>query len=275
MGRVDALVKGLSWAGGCGGIPVYAPSSWRLAVSEHCLRFVQSVSDPSPRSGRTFLQQNSQRVTLGVFSPCFKPSSPRWFFFPGPLGRGFLCFRFLGVYLLLFGSLVGCGSVAIDDYADKAPQFAPADFFSGQLTAHGVVKDFRGKAIRHFNADIRACWDGGVGTLDEQFVFDDGERQTRIWTLTPDPDGGYVATAGDVVGEGNTAWRGNAMFLDYLLQLELDSGPFVVRIDDRMYRVSDDVVINESKMKKWGVTVGEILLTIVRHPELPDPCETS
>jgi len=93
--------------------------------------------------------------------------------------------------------------------------------------------------------------------------------------LTPNPDGGYVATAGDVVGEGNAAWRGNVMFLDYLLQLELDSGPFVVRIDDRMYRVSDDVVINESRMKKWGVTVGEFLLTIVRHPELPDPCETS
>ena len=173
------------------------------------------------------------------------------------------------------GGLGGCSSVAIDDYADKAPQFSPTDFFSGQLTAHGVVKDFRGRAIRHFNADIKACWEGGVGTLDEQFVFDDGERQTRIWTLTPDPDGGYAATAGDVVGKGNAAWRGNVMFLDYLLQLELDSGPFVVRIDDRMYRVSDDVVINESKMKKWGVSVGEILLTIVRHPELPDPCETS
>ncbi len=236
---------------------------------------MQSASDPSLGSGRIFPHQNSLRVTLGVFSLCFKPSSPRWFFFPGPSGRGFLCLRVLGVCLLLLGALAGCSSVAVDDYADKAPQFSPTDFFSGQLTAHGVVKDFRGRAIRHFNADIKACWEGGVGTLDEQFVFDDGERQTRIWTLTPNPDGGYVATAGDVVGEGNAAWRGNVMFLDYLLQLELDSGPFVVRIDDRMYRVSDDVVINESKMKKWGVSVGEILLTIVRHPELPDPCETS
>jgi hypothetical protein len=47
-----------------------------------------------------------------------------------------------------------------------------------------------------------------------------------------------------------------------------------VRIDDRMYRVADHIVINESKMKKWGFTVGEILLTIIRHPERSGLCAT-
>jgi len=48
-----------------------------------------------------------------------------------------------------------------------------------------------------------------------------------------------------------------------------------VHIDDRMYRVSENVVINESKMSKFGVGVGEILLTLVRHPERIATCPST
>ena len=169
-------------------------------------------------------------------------------------------------------ALASCSSVTPDDYQGRSPAFEPESFFNGALTAHGVVKDFSGKAIRHFSADITGCWDEGVGTLDEDFVFDDGETQKRIWTLTPDGDQTYIGTAGDVVGEGLARWQGNAMFLDYTLRIELEDGPIDVKIDDRMYRVSENVVINESKMRKLGFGVGEILLTIIRHPERPADC---
>ena len=236
--------------------------------------FVQHSGDPQSVGLRKFAIQDSQQVLLGVFFSVFKPSSPRWFFFPGPVGRGFFYLRSVVIGLTALVVLVGCGSVSIEDYDSQTPAFAPEEFFSGFLTAHGVVKDFKGRAIRHFSADINACWRDGIGTLDEQFIFDDGERQERVWTLRPLGSGNYVATAGDVVGEGAASWRGNAFFLDYVLQLELESGPFSVRIDDRMYRVADHVVINESRMKKWGFTVGEILLTIIRHPERSGLCAT-
>ena len=184
---------------------------------------------------------------------------------PGMLGRG------CALLSILIG-LTACGSTSVDDYQAREPAFAPEDFFNGALTAHGVVKDFSGTAIRHFSADIVGCWSDGVGTLDEDFVFDDGEQQTRIWTLTPNGDQTYIGTAGDVVGEGLARWQGNAMFLDYTLQIELEDGPIDVKIDDRMYRVSDNVVINESKMRKFGFGVGEILLTIIRHPDQAADC---
>ena len=175
----------------------------------------------------------------------------------------------------LIGILIGltaCGSTSVDDYQARDPAFAPEDFFNGALTAHGVVKDFSGTAIRHFSADIVGCWSDGVGTLDEDFVFDDGEQQKRIWTLTPNGSQTYIGTAGDVVGEGLARWQGNAMFLDYTLRIELEDGPIDVKIDDRMYRVNDNVVINESKMRKFGFGVGEILLTIIRHPDQAADC---
>ena len=168
--------------------------------------------------------------------------------------------------------LLGCSTSSVQDYKGRSPAFSPNEFFSGALTAHGVVKDFSGTAIRHFQADIIGCWDSGVGKLDEDFIFDDGERQNRVWTLTPDGDQTFIGTAGDVVGDGQARWEGNAMFLDYTLRIELEDRSIDVRIDDRMYRVSDNVVINESKMRKFGLGVGEILLTIIRHPDTEVDC---
>ncbi len=183
----------------------------------------------------------------------------------GILSRGF---ALLGVQI----GFTACGSTSVDDYKAREPAFAPEDFFNGTLTAHGVVKDFSGTAIRHFNADIIGCWSEDVGTLYEDFVFDDGEQQKRVWTLTPNGSQTFVGTAGDVVGSGLARWHGNAMFFDYTLRIELENGPIDVKVDDRMYRVSDNVVINESKMRKFGFAVGEILLTIIRHTDQAADC---
>jgi hypothetical protein len=141
----------------------------------------------------------------------------------------------------------------------------PEQFFNGALTAHGVVKDRGGKVIRRFNADIKAYWKGGVGTLEEDFEFTDGERSRRVWTLTPAGDNRYVGTAGDVVGAGSLEVAGNSLFLDYVLRVPYGKGTIDLRIDDRMYLVSDDVLVNESRMKKWGFTVGQILLVIEKR----------
>lgn len=161
------------------------------------------------------------------------------------------------------GVLLGaCSTVSVEDYADNRPQLVAEQFFNGQLVAHGVVKDRGGKVIRYFSASIDASWKDGVGTLDERFVFDDGERQTRVWTLKPSGDNHYIATAGDVIGDGRMEIAGNSLFLDYVLRIPYDGDTLDLRIDDRMYLVSERVLMNESIMTKWGFEVGRILLVI-------------
>jgi hypothetical protein len=167
--------------------------------------------------------------------------------------------------LALFLIIAGCGSVSVEDYADRTPVLVPETFFDGTLTAHGVVKDRGGKVIRYFNADIKAYWRDGVGTLEEDFVFDDGEKSRRVWTLSPNGPGRYVGTAGDVVGEGQVRVAGNSMFLDYVLRIPYGDGTLDIHIDDRMYLVTPDILINESRMIKFGFDVGEILLVIERR----------
>ena len=108
--------------------------------------------------------------------------------------------------------------------------------------------------------------------MDERFIFDDGEKQTRVWTLEKNLDGSYNATAGDVRGVGRARVAGNAMFLDYVLTIQLSDSSIDVAVDDRMYLVSEDVLINESTLTKLGLPVGGIVLTIIRHPEVSVAC---
>lgn len=166
---------------------------------------------------------------------------------------------FLSVLLL-----AGCAGPSLDDYQSWTPALVPEQFFQGSLTARGVVKDMSGEVIRTFDADIEASWsEDGTGTLDEVFRFDDGEVDTRVWTLTPE-EGGYRAEAGDVVEPGFMTWRGNAIHMNYVLEVPYGDGTINVRMDDWMYLVTPDTLINETAMSKWGVPVGEVVLVIQR-----------
>jgi len=130
----------------------------------------------------------------------------------------------------------------------------PEVFFNGPMTAHGVIKNRAGKVIRYFNADIKGSWNGESITLDEDFIFNDGEKQKRVWNITKHPDGSYIGTAGDVVGEAIGKVSGNSMFLKYVLTVPYKGSTINIMIDDRMYLVEPNILINESKMTKFGLT---------------------
>lgn len=163
--------------------------------------------------------------------------------------------------------LAACSSVKVTDYQQNAPALTLTEFFNGKLTAHGVVKNRWGKVERYFNATIEASWDQGVGTLDEHFIFDDGETQRRVWTLTPNADGSYRAMAGDVVGDGHAKVAGNALFLKYVLRINYKGRELDLKVDDRMYLIDPKTLINESALSKWGFNVGEIVLVIKKIQE--------
>lgn len=188
----------------------------------------------------------------------------------GSLSVGGLVTRLwsLSMALVITGVLAGCAGPGLDDYSDMEPELIPQEFFTGELSARGVVKNRSGEVIRTFDADISASWDDqGVGTLDEVFRFDDGEVQTRVWTLTPNDDGSLHADAGDVVEPGTMRWQGNAINMKYMLRVAYGDGDDTidVNMDDWMYLITPDTLINETRMTKWGFAVGEIVLVIQKQ----------
>lgn len=170
--------------------------------------------------------------------------------------------------LILINCLIflsACTSVSQLQYADNQPAMDVREFFNGDLSAHGIVKNRSGTIIRYFNANIIASWNNDVGTLDETFYFDDGEIQKRIWTLKNDSNGQLVGSANDVIGSSALSVSGNSLFMNYVLRVPYDDTTIDISIDDRMYRLSENLVINESTMSKWGFNVGQIVLVIEKQ----------
>ena len=160
--------------------------------------------------------------------------------------------------------LTGCAGPQLSDYAAEQPVFDFRQYFNGTVRAHGLVSDRGGKVLRRFVVTMRCDWVGDAGTLDEQFVYNAGERQRRVWHVRKQADGRFVGAADDVVGEALGESSGPAFNWRYTLRLPVRGENYEVQFDDWMYRVDERTVINKAVMSKFGVRVGEVLLSFSR-----------
>ena len=160
---------------------------------------------------------------------------------------------------------IGCSKMQIEDFNNKTPEFIPQEYFKGKITAYGVVKNRSGKIIRSFKGDLIGSWDeNGVGTLDEKFIYDDGEELTRVWTLKPTGEKTFDATAGDIVGTAKMVANGNSVMIDYVMRVPYNNSTIDISVKDWLHLQEDGVIINHSKMKKFGFTVGELVITLIK-----------
>ncbi len=165
--------------------------------------------------------------------------------------------------ILLVTLLVSaCSTMKIDSIPVTEQRFLVEQYFLGQTRAHGIVMDRSGAPMRYFQVQIEGSWDEQTQTLtlDEDFLFDDGEVSQRIWTIKREEDGRYSGQAADVDGVAKGFSRGNALNWKYTLNIPYKGKTLGVQLDDWMY-LQNDVLINRAVMKKFGFRVGEILIT--------------
>ena len=118
---------------------------------------------------------------------------------------------------------------------------------------------------RQFVVDINGNWDGTILTLDEDFVFDDGEKDFRQWRIRKLKDGTYEGRADDVIGTAKGVASGNSLHWSYVLDLKRDSGSSIkVKLDDWMFLQSGGVLLNRARMSKFGIELGQITISFKR-----------
>ena len=173
------------------------------------------------------------------------------------------------VFVLCCFALMSCSSASIDDYAGTNPKLDLAEFFNGKLTAAGVVQDFSGKVTRKFTVTMQADWNdtpqGKQGVINEWFVYDDGEKQTRVWTITDKGNGKYQGTANDILGIAHGEAQGSALRWRYDMILPVDGSEYQVHFDDWMFLVDQNTIINKSDIIKFGLTVAQVTLVISKQ----------
>jgi hypothetical protein len=160
--------------------------------------------------------------------------------------------------------LAGCSSMKPESFADAEPRLVLEEYFAGRTRAWGIFEDRFGTLRRQFVVDINGTWDGRELVLEEDFRYDDGETDRRVWRIVRNDEHHYEGRAADVVGTATGIAYGNALNWRYTLDLKAGERTWRVDFDDWMFLQSDDVLINRARVRKWGVTVGEVTIVFAR-----------
>lgn len=167
--------------------------------------------------------------------------------------------------LSLLATLTGCSSTQVQDYKNEKPTLVLEDYLKGNLVAHGFFQDRSGLIVKRFKVLMKGTWNGSMGTLEEDFEYSDGTKSRRVWNIKKLSNGRYSGTASDVVGEALGETAGNAFRWKYTLDLPVGDKNYHVDFDDWMYLMEDGVMLNKSKMSKFGFNLGEVTLVFFKR----------
>ncbi len=169
--------------------------------------------------------------------------------------------------LLLAGllALSACSAVGPEHYAAEQPALDIQQYFNGTLDAQGMFQDRSGTVIKRFVVVMRCNWQGADGTFDEDFVYADGTRQKRVWSVHKTGPGRFSATADDVAGTAEGEVSGNALRWRYVLKLPVDGKVVDVNMEDWMFLIDGRSMLNRTAMSKYGFNLGSVTLSFSKR----------
>ena len=176
-------------------------------------------------------------------------------------------FRVLLISLIIL-LLYGCSSTNMKDFENKTPKLNLFEFFKGETVAYGIFEDRFGNLKRQFRVNINGKVDNQILTLDEDFLYDDGEQAKRIWKIEKKIDDNqkivYEGQADDVEGKASGLISGNALNWSYDIYLNIKGSDIKVHFNDWIYKQSKDLAINRAYVSKFGINIGSVTLVFLR-----------
>ncbi len=175
------------------------------------------------------------------------------------------------VLSLSFAVLASCtGHPSFNDPSLSDRKFELEKFFDGQFVAHGQFQDILGTVRRQFEVKINGKWDGTNLTLVEDFVYEDGSTEQRVWTLHKTGETTWEGTAPGVIGVAKGEVKGDRFNWKYTIDLPVTAAgkPTTttrVSFDDWIWLQSDTRAFNRAYMMKYGVTLGDVSISFEKQ----------
>ena len=170
------------------------------------------------------------------------------------------------ILLLLFALLAACtGKPNADDALLSDRKLDLETFFVGTSVAKGQFQDVFGTVRRRFDVTITGAFDGQTLTLTEDFVYEDGATEQRVWTLVKTGADSWQGTAPGVEGIATGIERGDTFNWRYTIDLPVPSADGTVEtikvtFDDWMWLLSEDRLLNRAYVKRFGVDIGDVII---------------
>jgi len=96
--------------------------------------------------------------------------------------------------------------------------------------------------------------------LDEQFIYSDGERQQRQWRIRKLADGSFEGEAADALGKASGREDGSTFRMLYALNVTAKGSTWQLDLDDRLFRIDAEMVLNRIRLSKWGIAVSDVII---------------
>ena len=160
--------------------------------------------------------------------------------------------------------LSSCSEMKPEDYKNTKPIIKIEEYFQGNVKAWGILQGRSGEVKRQFVADMKGEFDGQNLILDETFIWNDGEKQERRWTIKKVGDNKYEGTAPDVVGIAKGVSFGSAFKFEYKLLVPYKDKKIKIRFDDWIFKQDEKTAINKATLTKFGFKVGELTVFFVK-----------
>ncbi len=163
--------------------------------------------------------------------------------------------------------LQGCSNNNMKQFENTKPKFDLFNFFKGDTIAYGIFEDRFGKLRRQFRVNITGTIDNDTLKLDEKFLYDDGEKSSRIWKIKKISDKNstkFVGSAEDVEGFAVGQSVGNTLNWSYDIYLKIKGKNLKVKFNDWIYQQDKNVAINRAYVSKFGIEIGSVTLVFLR-----------
>jgi hypothetical protein len=175
--------------------------------------------------------------------------------------------RFALIAFVFLSACIGRPSFDHPPLSDRALNLE--EFFAGDLVAYGQFQDVLGKVRRSFTVDITGDWDGERLLLVEDFLYEDGSTEQRIWTLVKTGPDSWQGTAPGVIGVATGEEQGDRFNWRYTIDLPIpaaDGSNETMRVsfDDWMWLLSDDRLLNQAYVSRFGVDIGTVTIFFER-----------
>jgi hypothetical protein len=145
-------------------------------------------------------------------------------------------------------------------------EFNLEEFFVGDLVAYGQFQDILGTVRRSFTVEIAGTWDGETLRLVEDFIYEDGSTEQRLWSLVKTGPDSWQGTAPGVIGVATGEENGNRFNWRYEIDLPVPSADgsveaLRVTFDDWMWLLTDDRLFNRAYVKRFGFDIGDVSIS--------------
>ena len=152
-------------------------------------------------------------------------------------------------------------------FENNTPKLDLFSFFEGTTIAYGIFEDRFGNLKRQFRVNITGDIENNTLTLDEDFLYDDGEQANRIWKIKKITDKNqvlYQGQADDIEGKASGSISGNTLNWSYDIYLNIKGSNIKVHFNDWIYKQSEDLAINRAYVSKFGINIGSVTLVFLR-----------